>query len=159
MAQAAPLLKKWGGKLEILHQTGPADEAMVAEAYAAAGLAHSVAPFIEDMADAFGRARLVVARAGASAVSEIVAARRAAVFIPIPGSSGEHQLKNAQRLTDARAAVLLEQKDLDGPALAECIIGLLEDPSRLDSMEKATDALFAGDSAARIVAECEKLLG
>ena len=111
------------------------------------------------MADAFRRARLVVSRAGASAVSEIVAARRAAVFIPIPGSSGEHQLKNAQRLAEADAAALLEQKDLNGPAMAKCIISLLEDPKRLDAMEEATDAFFTGDTAARIVEECEKLLG
>ena len=159
MAEAAPLLEAWDGRLEILHQTGAADQGMVKDAYAAAGLPHRVEPFIEDMADAFHRARLVVSRAGASAVSEIVAARRAAVFIPIPGSSGEHQLKNALRLADAGAAVVLEQKDLTGPALAKCIIALLKDSKRLDAMEHATDALFTGDPAARIVQECEKLMG
>ncbi len=158
MVEALPLLESWGGELEVLHQTGAADHAWVSESYGNSRIAHRVEPFIEDMADALRRARLVVSRAGASAVSEIVAARRAAVFIPIPGSSGEHQLKNARRLADDGAAVVLEQRNLSGSALAACIIELLEAGARLDAMEAATDAFFSGDAAARIVAECEGLL-
>lgn len=159
MAGAAPLLDKWSAKPEILHQTGAADVDMVKEAYRGTGLTRNVEPFIDDMADALRRARLLVCRAGASTVSEVVAARRAAVIIPIPGSSGEHQLKNAQKLADAGAAVMLEQKDLTGHALSKIIIDLLYDSKKIDAMEKATDALFPGDSAARIVEECEKLMG
>ncbi len=158
MVEALPLLESWGGELEVLHQTGAADHAWVGESYGNSRIAHRVEPFIEDMADALRRARLVVSRAGASAVSEIVAARRAAVFIPIPGSSGEHQLKNARRLADSGAAAVLEQRNLSGPALAACIIELLEAPARLDAIEAATDAFYSGDAAARIVAECERLM-
>ncbi len=158
MADALPRLERWGRPLRILHQTGPAHLEAVRAAYAASALDAEVVPFIEDMAAAYRAARLVVSRAGASAVAEIVAARRAAVLVPIPGTSGEHQLRNAQRLAEAGAAVLVEQRELDGPRLAGALTALLDDPARLDAMEAATDALFPGDAAARIAAECLQLL-
>ena len=162
MVEALPLLKKWGQgrgrRLAILHQTGPAEHARVRKAYERAGLEAEALPFIEDMAAAFRRCTLVVGRAGASAVTEIVAARRASLLIPIPGASGEHQLKNAQRLEAAGAAVVLEQHGLSGRKLAARLIELLEAPKTLDTMEAATDKLFSGDAAGRIVEECEGLI-
>ncbi|MCZ6558304.1 MAG: glycosyltransferase, partial [SAR324 cluster bacterium] len=65
---------------------------------------------------------------------------------------------NAQRLQAVGAGELLEQHDLSGETLAARLIALLDAPERLDEMEAATDALFAGDAAARIVEECERLL-
>jgi UDP-N-acetylglucosamine--N-acetylmuramyl-(pentapeptide) pyrophosphoryl-undecaprenol N-acetylglucosamine transferase len=156
---ALPRLAAWGRPLRILHQTGPAALETVRAAYAAAGLPAEVVPFLEDMAGAYRAARVVVSRAGASAVGEIVTARRASLLVPIPGTSGEHQLRNAQRLAGAGAALLIEQRDLDGNLLAETLLGLLENPARLDAMERATDALFPGDAADAIARACLELLG
>ena len=154
--EALPLLAQ--AQVRILHQTGPADLDWVQEAYRAAGVPGAAVAFIDDMASAFRRCRLVVSRAGASAVAEIVTARRAAILIPIPGTSGDHQLKNAQWVVGAGAGVLLEQVHLSGAALAREILGLLGDAPRLARMEAATDALYPGDAAARIVEECLALL-
>ncbi|MCZ6728898.1 MAG: UDP-N-acetylglucosamine--N-acetylmuramyl-(pentapeptide) pyrophosphoryl-undecaprenol N-acetylglucosamine transferase, partial [SAR324 cluster bacterium] len=107
MVAALPLLRRWGGTFSVLHQTGAADHGWVRDAYAGSGISAEALPFIEDMASAFRRCRLVLGRAGASAVTEIVAARRAALLVPIPGASGEHQLKNAQRLQAVGAGELL----------------------------------------------------
>lgn len=158
MIAALPLLEAWGKPLRILHQAGPNHWEAVRSAYADARLEARVVPFIQDMADAFRNARLVVSRAGASAVNEIVAARRASLLIPIPGTSGDHQRLNARRLEQAGAAVVLEQERLTGQTLAAAILRLLEDPARLDAMERATDVLFPGDAAARIAGECLALL-
>ncbi len=158
MAAALPLLEAWGKPLRIVHQAGPNHLESVRSAYADRRLNAQVLPFIEDMAAAYRAARLLISRAGASAVNEIVAARRAALLIPIPGTSGDHQLQNARRLERAGAAVVLEQSALTGQTLARQIIGLLEDPARLDAMERACDALFPGDSAQRIADDCLSLL-
>jgi len=131
----------------------------VQAAYGAGRLHAEARAFIDDMAGLYREARLIVSRAGASALNEIVAARRAAIYIPIPGTSGEHQLRNAQRAAEAGAAVLIEQAQLSGERLAAQIVALLEHPARLDAMEAATDALYAGDAAGRIAAECLRLLG
>ena len=115
-------------------------------------------PCIEDRGAAYREGPLVVSRAGASAIAEIVAARRASVLVPIPGTSGDHQLRNAERLAGAKAAVLIEQRDLSGARLAGTLKELLDDPARLDAMEAATDALFQGDAAATIAKTCLELM-
>ena len=158
LVAAAPALKAWGKPLRIVHQSGPKELDAVRQGYAQAGLAAEVVAFIDDMAGAYGQARLIVSRAGASAVNEIVCARRASLLVPIPATSGDHQLKNARRLEQAGAARVIEQAGLTGEGLARAIVALLEDPARLDVMERACDALFGGDSAERIVAECQALL-
>ncbi|HKI97766.1 MAG TPA: undecaprenyldiphospho-muramoylpentapeptide beta-N-acetylglucosaminyltransferase [bacterium] len=157
MTEALPTLEAWSAQrhpLRIVHQTGRADLESVRAAYLKTALQAEVLPFIDDMADVYRRARLVVSRAGASAVNEIVAARRAAVFIPIPGTSGDHQRRNALRVAEAGAAVMLEQAELTGERLAATLTALLEDATRLDVMEAATDALFQGDAAGRIAEHC-----
>lgn len=158
MVAAAPVLKAWGAPLRIVHQSGPQELDAVRAGYAKAGVAAEVVGFIDEMAEAYAQARLIVSRAGASAVNEIVCARRASILIPIPGTSGDHQLKNARRLEHAGAALVIEQAGLTGEGLARTILALLEAPARLDTMERACDALFGGDSAERIVEECRALL-
>ena len=159
MAAAAPLLHAEAPDLRIVHQTGAADQDAVAAAYRAAGVQAEVLAFIDDMPAVLARARLVVSRAGASAVNELIAARCPAILVPIPGASGDHQRKNAQWVQAGGAGVLLEQAALSGERLARAIVDLMADPGRLAVMEAATDALFPGDAAARIVAECLRLIG
>lgn len=157
MTEALPLLE--GRPVEILHQTGTLDSEWVEERYRGCGLAYRLVPFLDDMAGALSGARIVVSRAGASAVNEIVTARRASILVPIPHTSGEHQLMNARRVAAAGAGVLIEQADLTGPRLAEELIALLEHPERLDEMERHCDALFPGDAAERIAESCLRLVG
>ncbi len=117
-----------------------------------------VVPFIEQMAEAYHQARIVVSRAGAGAVAEIVAARRASILIPIPGTSGDHQRRNARHVEQAGAALLLEQDALTGESLARALISLLDDPARLEAMEAATDTLYRGDAAGRIAEACLEMV-
>ena len=158
MTEALPRLAAWGRPLRILHQTGAAELEAVRSAYAElpseGPLQAEAAPFIDNMAEAYREARLVVGRAGASTVSEILAARRAAVLVPIPGSSGNHQLRNAERLAEAGAALVIEQARLTGDTLADTVLGLLADPARIEAMENSTDTLFAGDAADAIARQC-----
>ena len=159
MANALPILEEWGGKIQILHQTGEADLKTTKEAYARTKLKYEVVPFVENMAEAYARSSLVICRAGASAVAELVAARRPSVLVPIPGTSGDHQLRNAQWLEKAQASVLLQQADLSAESLAKILIDLLGEPARLKAMEAATDGLFTGDAAEQVASGCRTLLG
>lgn len=158
VTEALPHLERWGRPLELLHQAGRPDVEWVRAAYRGSAIAHRVEPFLEDMAGAFARSSVVVSRAGASAVNEILAARRAAILVPIPGTSGDHQRMNARRVADAGAGILLEQAELSGERLAAQLIALLEEPGALAAMERRCDTLFAGDAAGRIAEACLGLL-
>jgi len=158
MLAAAPLLAAAGVPLRIVHQSGAQHLASVQEGYRHTRLDAEAVAFIEDMAAAYAGSRLVVSRAGASAVNEIVCARRASLLVPIPGTSGDHQLKNARRLEQAGAAKVIEQQALTGALLAGAILGLLQRPAALEAMERACDKLFPGDAAERIVRECLALM-
>jgi UDP-N-acetylglucosamine--N-acetylmuramyl-(pentapeptide) pyrophosphoryl-undecaprenol N-acetylglucosamine transferase len=158
MVEALPRLAEWDRPLRIVHQAGPQHADEMRAAYAGTRLDARVVPFIEDMAGAYRDSRLLVSRAGASAVNEIVAARRASILIPIPGTSGDHQLQNARRLEQVGAAVVIEQAHLTGERLGDLLLQCLEQPERLDAMERACDTIFPGDAAARIAEECLALL-
>ena len=112
MVAAAPRLAADGG-VDITHQTGERDVELVRSGYRDAGLPARVEPFLFAMDREMKQADLVVSRAGATSIAELTAAGRAAILIPLPTATDDHQKKNAQVLADAGAAELIEQKDLD----------------------------------------------
>lgn len=127
--------------LRIFHQTGSRDEAMVREAYAAAGVPAQVASFFKDMAALYGQCDLVVCRAGATTVAEITAMGKAALFVPFPFAADDHQTANARTLSRAGAADMIAEQDLTGALLAQRIDHYRNDPAALSQMAKKANAL------------------
>jgi predicted glycosyltransferase len=74
-----------------------------------------VMPFIDDMPARFAEANLVMARSGASTVAELAAAAKPALLVPFAAAADNHQLRNAEEMVKAGAALLLDEKDLDAP--------------------------------------------
>lgn len=140
-----------GMELRFVHQTGQRDFEAVRVAYARRGVAAEVLPFIDNMAERFAEADLVICRSGAITVAELTAAGRAAILVPFPQAADQHQLRNAQVLARAGAARVLEQSALTGEGLAAEICALLKKPEQLEKMETAARGLALPDAAARIV--------
>ncbi len=151
MVEAASQLAAGGSHLRIVHQTGERDVAMVRDAYRQAGLQASVEPFLYDMGRQLGQADVVVCRAGATTLAEITAAGKAAVLIPLPTATDDHQRKNAEALLAAGAAELLLQRDLTGPVLAARVLALAGDRERCQRMSAAARSLARPDAARVIV--------
>jgi UDP-N-acetylglucosamine--N-acetylmuramyl-(pentapeptide) pyrophosphoryl-undecaprenol N-acetylglucosamine transferase len=151
MVEAAPRLALHGGGMAITHQTGERDLEYVRDGYRRAGLSARVEPFLFAMDREMNSADLVVCRAGATTIAELTAAGRPAVFIPLPTAADDHQRRNAQVLATAGAAVLIDQKDLTGAALADRIVALIEDEPRRRAMAGAARRLARPDAAAAIV--------
>jgi UDP-N-acetylglucosamine--N-acetylmuramyl-(pentapeptide) pyrophosphoryl-undecaprenol N-acetylglucosamine transferase len=137
-------------RLRIVHQTGEAMRDEVASAYAAAGRAAEVLPFLDDMEARFAAADLVVSRSGATTCAELTAAGKAAVLVPFAQAADDHQRSNARALEAAGAARMVEEKDLTGERLAAVVAGCLSDAGRLRAMEDAARALGHPDAAARV---------
>ena len=151
MVEAAPRLAAGPPHLDLTHQTGERDLEMVRNAYRAAGLAAQVEPFLYDMGRRFGEADLIVSRAGATTLAELTAAGKAALLVPLPTATDDHQRKNADALAAAGAAEVLLQRDLSGDSLAGRVLALAADPARRGRMASAARALARPDAAQVIV--------
>ena len=139
----------------VTHQSGAAQIDALRAAYAAAGVAATLLPFIDDMATALAQADVIVCRAGASTVTEIAAVGAAAVFVPFPHAVDDHQSTNARFLVDAGGGWLVQQRDLTPEGLA----GMLQNMERQTRMDKALKAKNMQKIAAtrEVVAACEEL--
>ena len=137
-------------RLRIVHQTGVAMRAQVADAYAAAGRPAEVLEFLDDMEARFEAADLVLCRSGATTCAELTAAGKASVLVPFALAADDHQRSNARALQAAGAARMIEEKELSGELLARIVTETLETPGRLEAMEDAARAVARPDAAARV---------
>jgi len=96
----------------VLHQSGAKQIDELRAHYAEAGVTAELTPFIDDTAQAFADADLVICRAGASTVTELAAVGVAALFVPFPAAVDDHQTTNAQFLVAAGAGWLVPQRTL-----------------------------------------------
>lgn len=145
-----------GVPIRVVHQCGARWEGDVKERYRAyqQAVTATVVPFIEDVPRALGDADLVVARSGASAVSEICAVGRPSILVPYPYASYDHQRLNAVAVERAGAAVCVEASRATPERLAELIRGLGSEAGRLPRMAAAARRLGrpnAADTLARDV--------
>jgi UDP-N-acetylglucosamine--N-acetylmuramyl-(pentapeptide) pyrophosphoryl-undecaprenol N-acetylglucosamine transferase len=133
---ALDLLSAKKEQLLVVHQTGERDYNDVREAYARRAFHAEVLPFIENMADRFAQADLIICRSGATTVAEVAAAGRVAIFIPFGASTDAHQVRNAEVMQQAGAGALILQTDLTPQRLTSEIFSLLDQPRRLSEMEE-----------------------
>jgi len=148
--EAGPGLAADGG-VDITHQTGERDLALVRRAYRDAALAARVEPFLVAMAREMKQADVIVSRAGSTSIAELTAVGRAAILIPLPTAADDHQTRNAEVLAREGAAEILAQRDLTGEALAARMLALARDPARRAAIAAAARKLARPDAASVIV--------
>ena len=127
-------------RMRIVQQARGEDEARVRDVYAGLGLEAEIAPFFADLPDRIAAAQLVVARAGASTVSELAVIGRAAILVPFPHALDQDQASNAAILATSGAAVVREEKLFTPDWLAGELLRVLNDPA---------DLLLRADAARR----------
>jgi len=158
MVEAAEELAAGGPGLRLTHQTGERDVEMVRAAYRRAGLEAEVEPFLFDMGRRIGQADLIVCRAGATTLAEIAAAGKAAILVPLPSATDDHQRKNAEALAATGAAEVLLQAEATGPVLARRILSLAADADARARLGRAARALARPDAARVIVDRALELI-
>lgn len=141
----------------VRHQAGRGKLEATRTAYDAASVEAEVSEFLDDMAGAYAWADLVVCRAGALTVSELAAAGVGSILVPFPFAVDDHQTRNAHYLSDAGAAVLIQQTELEAPRLAELLADLCVDRARLLAMAEAARHLAVPDAARRVADICEEV--
>lgn len=142
----------------IRHQTGQKNFNTAQQAYARAGVQGELLAYVDDMAAMYEWADLVICRAGALTVSELAAAGVPALLVPYPHAVDDHQTVNGHYLTNAGAALLMQQNELDAQRLAGLINEFCSDAAsgrqRLRAMAEAARALGRPAATAEVVAHC-----
>jgi UDP-N-acetylglucosamine--N-acetylmuramyl-(pentapeptide) pyrophosphoryl-undecaprenol N-acetylglucosamine transferase len=146
-------------KVRVIHQTGSRMYAELAPKFNESGVPGEIAEFINDMPVAFAEADIVVSRAGMGAVSELAAAGKPAILVPLPGASDHHQLKNAQAFEKAGAARLVLDQEMTGARLVEEVTRLTSTPGLLEDMSAAARAFAKRGAAQRAADVLESLAG
>lgn len=143
--QARPLVR---------HQAGERTLEEARAAYRGAGVEAEISAFIEEMAEAYAWADLVICRAGALTLAELTAAGVASVLVPYPHAVDDHQRANATYLVEGGAAQMVIQSELSVERLTELLETLLSDRAALLEMAERARALARPAATETIAAAC-----
>ncbi len=151
-----------GGALQVKHQTGAALQQQTQQAYQQLqheGFSVEVSAFIDDMAQAYAWADVVICRAGASTVSELACAGVAALFVPLPTAIDDHQSANARWLSQQQGALIVPQDEFNNQGVLPLLTRWLQDKTELQQMAARARACALVNASAEVVAQCQQLAG
>lgn len=141
---------------EILYVTGKGDYDKIKQINFPKNI--KVVPYIEKITRVMKKTDIMVTRAGASTLSEIISLKIPSIIIPSPYVPNNHQYKNALDLVKANAGIMIEEKDLKGDILVRTIDNLLKDKEQLNNMKKNLEKLNIENSATIIYDNIRKLI-
>lgn len=147
-----------GVAIEVLHHAGDIDADVVRDVYRAHGVKVTVAADFADMAQVYRWAHFVIARAGAGTLAELATAALPALLVPLADAAGDHQSHNARLFGEDGAAMWAREAAWQADELAARVAALLGDAGAWRAASRAARALATPDAAARIVADCERLM-
>ncbi len=143
--------------LSVRHQSGRNNQDKLKSAYVGREFDAQVDEFIHDMDAAYAWADLVICRAGALTVSEVAAAGKAALFVPLPHAVDDHQTANARYLVDQQGGLLMPQHDFTTERLVELLTPYFEQPSLLSEIADKAKQLAKFDATERVAKVCGEL--
>ena len=158
MEESLPGLGDLKGEISIIHQTGDLDYEYVRGYYEREGVKAEVHRFIHDMDRAYAEADLILCRAGATTLFELMAVGKPAILVPYPHAANDHQTLNARALVEAGAALRVADGELNGRVLSGLVRELKADPKRLKKMGGRAAGLAQPGAAEKIVDLCYSLV-
>jgi UDP-N-acetylglucosamine--N-acetylmuramyl-(pentapeptide) pyrophosphoryl-undecaprenol N-acetylglucosamine transferase len=141
----------------VLHQTGKKHFETVQKLYDQSGMQADVRAFLDDMANQYAHADVVICRAGALTIAELAAAGVASVLVPFPYAVDDHQTYNARFLSEQGAAVLMPQTELNAEKLAQLLREMTRE--KLLAMAQAARNLAKPDATQQVAQVCVALAG
>lgn len=143
-----------GARPEIRHQTGLKNIESAKALYEKYNVKACVEAFIDDMADAYAWADIVVCRSGAMTVFELAAAGVGSILVPYPHAVDDHQTVNARYLEEVDAAIVRQQSEIDSEWFSKTIIELTQQRDRLLRMAKAARHQAKPEAANDVAERC-----
>jgi UDP-N-acetylglucosamine--N-acetylmuramyl-(pentapeptide) pyrophosphoryl-undecaprenol N-acetylglucosamine transferase len=146
-------------RLQVTQQCREEDIDRVRTTYRALGIPADLATYIDDMPAALARAHLVIARAGASTVSELAAAGRPSILVPLPIATDDHQAANTRELVGAGGARMVRQSAFVATPLARQIEKIALEPGALANAARRALSVGRADAGPRLASLVERLGG
>ena len=136
-------------KIRIFQQCREADVENIKSVYANCHAEVTVSHFFNNMPELYAGTHLIISRAGASSVSEIAAVGIPSILVPLPIAADDHQTANAREIKDAKAGIILKQKDFTPTKLEELLNNLMSSPEKLTQMSENAKSIGIIDAAIR----------
>jgi UDP-N-acetylglucosamine--N-acetylmuramyl-(pentapeptide) pyrophosphoryl-undecaprenol N-acetylglucosamine transferase len=157
-AAMARLTESERARLALAQQCRPEDLERVASAYVALDFKAELAPFFDDLPERMTASHLIVSRAGASTVAELLALGRPALLVPFRFAAEDHQRANAEAVSRAGAGWLIEETRFDAAALADKLRICLEEPQQLSALARRAAEFGRTDAAGALADEVQSLI-
>jgi UDP-N-acetylglucosamine--N-acetylmuramyl-(pentapeptide) pyrophosphoryl-undecaprenol N-acetylglucosamine transferase len=157
-AAMARLTEPERARLALAQQCRPEDLERVTGAYAGLGFKAELAPFFDDLPERMAASHVIVSRAGASTVAELLALGRPALLVPFRFAAEDHQRANAEAVSRAGAGWLIEETRFDAAALADKLRICLEEPQQLSALARRAAELGSTDAASALADQVQSLL-
>jgi UDP-N-acetylglucosamine--N-acetylmuramyl-(pentapeptide) pyrophosphoryl-undecaprenol N-acetylglucosamine transferase len=158
-AACALLPEPLRARLRVTQQARPEDLDVASAAYRAIGMEAHVQPFFGDLPALMASSHLVIARAGASTIAEVLTIGRPSVLVPYPHAMDDHQTANARAVDEAGAAWLMPQSAFSPEALAQRLEAALTLPACTEAVAARAYAMGRPDAAAYLADAAESVLG
>jgi len=159
MIATLPQLQDTATAIQITHITGTMDLEAVQEAYSRDNaIEATVLAFSDEMGRHYKEADLVLSRAGAATIADLIQFGRPGFLVPYPFAADRHQEANAAYLCQAGAATMKHQEELNATGFAASLKEWIRDRSSLEQMASRAQALTPEAPIKRIIQECQELV-
>lgn len=116
-----------------------------------------IQPYFDNMATVLKASDIAVSRAGSLSISEICACAIAPIFVPYPYAAADHQRKNAKCMVEKGAGLYLEDSDTTSETLLDLINNLINNPEKLENIQKASLSLAKFDGVKKIIEQIKSI--
>jgi UDP-N-acetylglucosamine--N-acetylmuramyl-(pentapeptide) pyrophosphoryl-undecaprenol N-acetylglucosamine transferase len=144
-------------RLTVVQQAREEDFAALRDAYQEAGIAAHLGTFFRDLPERIATSQLVIARAGASTVAELMAIGRPCILVPLPHALDNDQLENATRLQEGGGGWCIKQSELTPERLATELERLFTSPELLADAAGKAKAMAPVDAVTKLADLAEEL--
>ncbi len=145
-------------RIKVIHQVGKQSGEIAEEAYKAFKGDAEVVGFIDDMSSAYEGTHVMVCRAGATTIAEVLGFGLPAIYIPFSGAADDHQTINALQVVEGGGGMMVKEGDVPTGKLTRIIEGLLGNPESLENMSRGARELGRLGAGEEIARRCEALM-
>lgn len=143
-------------KIRLFQQCREADVETLKEVYKDSQAEITISHFFNNMPELYAATHLIISRAGASSVSEFAAIGLPSILVPLPIAADDHQTSNAKEIGDAKAGIVIKQKDFTPDKLRDLLEDLMKNHDKLKLMSDNAKQIGITNAAERFADSIEK---